>query len=261
MLDTRALELINAGIDGELDASGEAELERLLASSDDARAVHTELQKLAAALDGMPELEPPDDLADRIIGRAMLRRRRPPPPLSRLFGSLQPLQAGLAFAAGLLLTVGAYELAQDRRSNEDVAGMVGTVVAGSQDRWARQESQLEISGPNVGGRVSLADTGNVVVLSFDVESGEETEIIVAMADSGLNFRGIAWDVSGDPGTAEYYEVSGGELRVVNGRSHPFNVYLRRADVSDARPQGIRIEVIRSGESVYQGVLETGGGSE
>ena len=57
---------------------------------------------------------------------------------------------------------------------------------------------------------------------------------------------------------ENYEVSGGELRVVNEKSHPFNVYLRSSAASDARPQGIRIEVIRSGESVYQGMLATGG---
>ena len=86
MLETRALELINAGIDGELDADGRAELEQLLAASADARAMQAELRKLAGALDRMPELEPPGDLADRIIGQAMLRRRRPPLSLSRLFG-------------------------------------------------------------------------------------------------------------------------------------------------------------------------------
>ena len=196
MLDTRALELINAGIDGELDADGEAELEGLLASSADARAMQAELQKLASALDDMPEIEPPDDLADRIIGRVP-ERRSSSLSLSRLFGSFQPFQAGLAFAAGLLLTVGVYELAQDRRSGEDVSSMVGTVVAGSQDKRARQERRLEIAVPGVVGEVTLANAGDIVILGFDIAAEREIEIVIAMAEAGLYFGGLSREVSDD----------------------------------------------------------------
>jgi hypothetical protein len=260
MLDTRSLELINAGIDGELGADERAELDRLLASSADARAMQAALQKLANVLDGMPELAPPDDLMDRVIRRARLPRQRRPLSLTGLLGSFQPLPAGLAFAAGLLLTVSAYEISLGQRGPSDVSSMVGTMVAGSQDERARQGGRLAVSGPGVGGSVLLEDTGHVVVLSFDVDAKQITEFVIAMADAGLDFGGVAREVSAEAGAAEYYEVSGGELRVVNERSHPFNVYLRRTGTGDGRSRSIGIEVLQSGERVFEGSLAIGGES-
>ena len=58
MLDTRALELINAEIDGELAADEHAELRALLASSAEARAMQADLQRLSNLIDSVPEQVP-----------------------------------------------------------------------------------------------------------------------------------------------------------------------------------------------------------
>lgn len=258
MLDTRSLELINAEIDGELTPDERTELEALLASSAEARAMKAELLKLSNVIESVPEREPPADLTDRILGQLKQPARRPAFSLAGLFASLQPVPVGMAFAAGLLLTVGVYELSPGQRADSDVAGMVGTMVLDSQGQATGQESRLAITGPGVAGSVALSGVGDMLVLSFDVAAEQQTEIVIAMADAGLGFGGIAHAAVGDVATGGSYEVSGGHLRVVNGTSHPFNVYLRRVESGVPHPRGIGIEVIYSGERVFKGSLELEG---
>jgi len=256
MLDTRDLELINAEIDGELTADERAELEALLESSAEARAMKAELWKLSNFIDSVPEQEPPADLSERILGQVRPRGRRPSFSLAGLFASLQPVPVGMAFAAGLLLTVGVYELSPGQRADFDTAGMVGTMVLGSKEVPVEQENRLAIAGPGVLGSVSLSGLGDILVLSFDVSAEQETEIIIGMAGAGLGFGGIAHGVvDDDVAVGGSYEVSGGDLRVVSEGSHPFNVYLRRVDGGNPGSRGIGIEVIRSGEQVFEGSLE------
>jgi hypothetical protein len=258
MLDTRALELINAEIDGELAADEHAELQALLASSAEARAMQADLQKLSKLIDSVPEQEPPADLGGRILGQIRQRGRSPSRPTFSLAGvlsSLQPIPIGAAFAAGLLLTVGVYEMSPEQWVDNDVDGMVGTMMLGSQDDLSGQQSRLDIAGPGIFGAVSLSNMGDILVLSFDVAAERETEIVIDMAEAGLGFGGIAHKLVDDAANGGSYEVSGGNLRVVSETSHPFNVYLRRVENGKTHPQGIGIEVIYSGERVFKGLLE------
>jgi hypothetical protein len=261
MLDTRALELINAEIDGELAADDRAELSALLAASAEARALQADLQKLSNLIDGIPEQEPPADLSGRILGQIRQRDRGPSRPtfsLAGLLSSLQPIPIGAAFAAGLLLTVGVYEMSPRQWADTGVDGMVGTIMLGSQGELSGQDSRLAIAGPGVLGAVSLSGVGDILVLSFDVAAERETEIVIAMADAGLGFSGIAHKSVDDAANGGSYEVSGGNLRVVSQASHPFNVFLRRVEIGKTHPQGIGIKVIYSGERVFEGLLEFAG---
>lgn len=104
MKDPAIIELIQAGIDGELDDAGRAELDRLLAGSEDARRIHGELAAVANWLDRAEPLEPPADLHARIVSSIEL-----PAPRRRgfSFGRMgSPLGYGLAAAAGVVLTLG-----------------------------------------------------------------------------------------------------------------------------------------------------------
>jgi len=259
MLDARSLELINAEIDGELKAGEQAELEALLGSSSEARAMKAELQKLANMIDSVPEQEPPADLSDRILGQIRLPGRRASFSFAGLLASLQPVPMGMAFAAGLLLTVGVYEMSPGQRVDNDASDMVGTMVLDSQGEQLGRESRLAIEAPGVSGTVALSGVGDILVLSFDVAAERETEILIAMADAGLGFGGIAHAAVDDAATGGAYEVSGGNLRVVNETGHPFSVYLRRAGDHATAGRGIGIEVIHSGERVFEGSLEVEGG--
>jgi len=259
MLDARSLELINAEIDGELTAGERTELDALLASSAEARAMKAELQKLANLIDSVPEQEPPADLSDRIVGQIRLPGRRPSFSFKGFFTSLQPVPVGVAFAAGLLLTVGAYEMSSGQRARTDVTGMVGTMVLDSPEQQRDRESRLAIEAPGISGSVAVTGVGDILVLNFDVAAEQGTEILIAMADAGLGFGGIAHAAADAAAIGGSYEVSGGNLRVVNETGHPFSVYLRRA--GDGTPSGreIGIEVIHSGARVFEGSLEVEGG--
>jgi len=254
MLEEHALELINAEIDGELGPEERAELDALLEASEPARALRAELRKLANLLDGLPEEVPPADLAGRILEDINLPERRPAFSLSRLFASVQPATAGFAFAAGLLLAVGFYELSPGDRFAVDTSNMVGTMVMNPKSDVARQTDTMTVQAPGISGTVSISVSGEFKILSFDLASAEQTEIQIALAETGLGFGGIAHGPVVNTAGVDYYEVSGGSLRVVNEESHPFTVYLRRIDDAGPRPEGIGIRVIQSGESVFAGSL-------
>jgi len=253
MLEQRTLELINAEIDGELLPEERAELEGILASSSDARAMRAELQKLANLMDTMPQQAPPEDLAERILQQVRLPDGRPSFSLAALFSSLQPAPIGLAFAAGLLVTVGVYELSPGHRSDVDPASIVGTMVLDPKLQTASQADSLVISGPGVSGTVSLSSAGKLQVLSFDLESRGDTEIAIPLSEAGLSFGGIA-RVAASGATADgSYEVSGGTLRVVNQGRQAFSVFLLEAN-TDGAGKEISIGISAGGAAVFSGVL-------
>ncbi|HET7779968.1 MAG TPA: hypothetical protein VFL07_15575, partial [Rudaea sp.] len=66
MIDARTIELINAEIDGELDAATRAELETALRTNPEARALHEDLVRMAAALQGMSPVSIPGQLHEHL---------------------------------------------------------------------------------------------------------------------------------------------------------------------------------------------------
>lgn len=258
MLQERVLYLINAEIDGELASAERTELDSILRSSPEARTTQAELQKLATLMDAMPEREPPAGLASRILQQTRLPARQPVRAskwsLAGLVASFQPAPAGLAFAAGLLLTVGFYEATQNSGEAPDLSQMVGTMIASPASTPAQQKDSLSIVAPGLSGTVSLGAIGEFMVLNFDLQSVQQTEILVGLSAAGLGFGGIAHASAAGNVVDESYEVSGGTLRVTNPGSHPFVVFLRRSGVKNPGAQSIGVEVTRSGESVYEGSL-------
>jgi hypothetical protein len=206
----------------------------------------------------MPEREPPAGLAGRILQQISLPARQAVPAskwsLAGLVASFQPAPAGLAFAAGLLLTVGFYEATQNSGAAPDLSRMVGTMLADPASTPAQQKDSLSIVTPDLSGTVSLGAIGEFVILNFDLQSVQPTEIVVGLAEAGLGFGGIAHASAAGNVVEESYEISGGALRVTNPGSHPFVVFLRRPGVQSPGAQAIGIEVTRSGERVFEGSL-------
>lgn len=270
MLEERVIYLINADIDGELGSAERAELASILESSADARALQVELRRLAVLMDGLPDRAPPADLAGRILEQVRLQPEpvrsgsasRPKFSLAGLLASFQPAQAGVAFAAGLLLTMGFYEVSQRDGTPADLSNMVGTMLAKPSDSGGREMDSLSIAQPGLSGTVSLGEIGNYLVMNFDLDSAEETEIVIGLAEAGLGFGGIA-HASADGSTEEFYEVSGGTLRVVNQGRQAFSVFLPRVTdpsrVQAARQDGsgrqISIGISTGGAVTYRGVLQ------
>jgi len=253
MLEQRILELINAEIDGELRPDEQSELDGVLESSAEARAMRAELRKLANVMDGMPERAPPADLTDRILEQVRLPSRRPSFSLAGVLSSLQPAPIGAAFAAGLLVAVGFYEMSPGHRSAVDPASIVGTMVANPQGQVGEYSDRLAITAPGVAGTVSLGATGNLQVLSFELDSADPAEIEIALSEAGLSFGGIARLSADSDAADESYEVSGGTLRVVNQGHQAFSVFLLDAAAGGGSRE-ISIGISTNGTPVFSGVL-------
>lgn len=227
MITERTMQLINADIDGELSQAEQLELESILESSAEARAMKAELLKLNNLMSKLPAQQPPPDLKDRILQTSKLPVQKPTFSISGWFASFQPATAGLAFAAGLLLTVGFYELSSDRLVSGDAVSMVGTMVAGQGSGPALLKDDMILKGDGFSGSISLRESAGVYVLNFDLDSESKTEVEVGLDDTGFSFGGFA-EVKGDAKTVfDSVTMSGGALRVVNQGHQQFAVFLRK----------------------------------
>ncbi len=226
MLDEQILNLINADIDGELTPAEQQQLDDILETSSEARAMRTELLKLSNLLDNVPEQMPPPGLSDRILNQLAPPRFSSGFSLSNLMASFQPVTAGLAFAAGLLLTVGFYEMLPGHNTLSDTTGMVGTMVMGQGGGMNLLENNLQFSSDGFSGTVSLSEKNGFYVLNFDLDSTNREEIVVGLDRTGLSFGGFAETPGSSDTVVETVTISGGTLRVESQGRQQFTVFLR-----------------------------------
>lgn len=251
MLNEHAIYLINAGIDGELDAAAQAELEQLLAGSEEARAMHAELLKLTNILAAAPEQNPPEQLAGAILDRAA---PRPSFSLGSLFSSFQPATAGVAFAAGLLATVAVYEWTPGPGETAVHEQMVGTLVAGRTVESSAAVDNLDWEAGDFAGEVVLRREGKLSVLDVELSGDGPLEIRFDLDQAGLDFGGIML-VQGESATEKQkYEVSGGTLRVASQGRQQFTLFLPAATQQTDGGKSIGIEVSAGGEELFAGKI-------
>jgi len=256
MLEENTINLINADIDGELTADERADLDLILESSSEARAMRVELLRLSNLLDSLPEQCPPQNLSKQIINKLAPPPRASNFSLSDLFASFQPASAGLAFAAGLLLTIGFYELSPGGQSSADTASMVGTMVANQPGSQNVVKNDIFLKGNGFSGTVSLRENEGIYILNFDLDSEEQTEIEVGLEQTGLSFGGFAETGSDADKVFDTVTMSGGALRVVNQGRQQFAVFLRVNSPEQAIDSGsITIDILRDGDRLYKGVPE------
>lgn len=254
MLEQRVIDWINAEIDGDLSPGDQASLQAVLDSSEEARTMRTELQRLAAQLDNAPRLDPPEGLAESVIDRLASRTPSTGFSLANLFRPFQPAPVGLAFAAGLLAAVVFYELTPGGAASMDTSSMVGTMVAGQPVGKTVQLDELSIEQAGITGNISLQARGEIYVLNFDLDSGHTTEIEISLAEAGLGFGGIAHAPGDGPATVGSIEITGGGLRVVNQGRQAFFIFLSGVDTESVGGRELSIEISTGGAQVYSGVL-------
>jgi hypothetical protein len=231
MLEERVMYLINAEIDGALE----------------------ELRKLASLLEQMPDQEPPADLSRRVLAELPAPAPQRPFSLAGWFASIQPAPTAAAFAAGLLVAIGAYELSSPDRPRSDIANMVGTIVTPRSGAEAVNRDRVELSAAGVSGTLALDRQGDVYVLRVDLQSSRQTEILIQLAEAGLGFGGLAHAIEGVR-DEESYEVSGGALRVESQGRQAFSVFLRQTASSPGRDREVAVAVSSAGQPVYSGRL-------
>jgi hypothetical protein len=258
MIDERTIQLLNADIDadinGGLEPSEREELEKILDQSAEARAMRAELLRLNNLLDGLPEQEPPAGLSREILNKIKLPGEKASFSLSRLFASFQPAATGLAFAAGLLLTVGYYELSPNHGAPSDTASMVGTMVAGQTGGMNLLENNLQFSGDDFSGTVSLIENDGLYVLNFELDSVDQKQVKVGLASTGLSFGGFAETPGDSNDVVDTVMITGGVVRVVSQGRKQFTVFLRE----NSPEQAVAAELITIDFSNDDGRLDSGG---
>ena len=248
------MELINAGIDGELGPQEQRELEAVLDSSPEAVTFRLELLELNNALCNMPELDPPPTLARDILDQVQLPARHNPFKLPGFLASLNPVASGLAFAAGLLLAVVFYETGSRKVTHQDTVNMVGTMVASDQIKAPGKGNRLLLDLDVLSGTVSLNLSENGQALEFTLDSSKVIEIEIDLDKTGLTVIGFAQDDRGDGSYIDTLELLGGTMRVVNQGRHHFVVFLTQSPDAKIHGKDIRIEFSQGGQQVYEDTL-------
>jgi hypothetical protein len=146
-IDEHTQDLLNGGVDGELNTAEQAELDGLLAESTSLHDQSKELKSLAGLLDNLPEVEPPTYLQESIERQIRLPTRSSrQEEIKGVFATWLPAQwmrTGFALAAGAVLTIGIYEMGASPMSAEDVSNLSGTIVPAEHYR-AEQISSRDV---------------------------------------------------------------------------------------------------------------------
>lgn len=256
MLDDQSIELINAGVDGELQAEDILKLDALLESSEEARELHAEMLRLTHFLNALPDQRPPKELSSQILDSIKLPRKVNRFSLRGLFTSIQPLATASAFAAGLLVTIGFYEMTPQRLSPGDVNKMVGTAVLKSDDETGippgQKEGMLKLDESWVSGSVSLQRKKSLYVLNFNLDSTGPVGVELGLIDADLEFAGIAQEVSQSGSINDDFKVSGGTVHVENQGRQSFVIFLRNTAKKDSG-KDINIEFSSGEQRLVKGL--------
>ena len=256
MLDQHIINLINADLDGELGADEARELKSILDSSSEAVSFKDELLQLNDAIAKLPELDPPARLSRTILDQVQLPARRGLFQFPGFLSDFNPATAGLAFAAGLLMAIGFYQIASQKVSQHDMFSMVGTMVGGEQIRAPGKGDRLTLEMDGLSGTVALNVNDYGQALEFNLESKVAIEIELDFENAGLMLNGFVQDDLGDGSLIETLELSGGTMRVVNQGKHHFVVFLKQQPGTNVQGKDIRIGISREGEQVYENRLES-----
>jgi hypothetical protein len=172
MTDPRLTDLIHAEIDGELDAQQRAELARRLLADPGARGERDELHRVCAAVEAIPQVDPPPELRDSILA-ALPQRRLPTRKAGHVSRDAWTSAHRWRYAAMLAGVVAAGAIVfQTVRG----PGPAGTEAAGTMATGVLDKAQL--NGP-VSGTVSLYRDGTGLALWFDLTASGPVQVLIA----------------------------------------------------------------------------------
>lgn len=246
MLNEHNSDLIQAGIDGELSGEAREEFLALLRNSEDARLFHEEMQRVAKLLSEVPQVEPPLGLNARIMDSINLPSSYSLPEWLRNWW--QPTSYGLAVAAGALLSLGLVRMVPS--DVDHIPDLVGSMVAQDSLSVTRTANRLGIDVEAVQGTVRHKNLEFSQALQFQLQSDEAIEVELVLEGTGYQFGGFADDSSG----VTAFEVSGGNVRVLNEGLHQFVVFLREDAGMESGARELEVTIRQSDKQVYQGSI-------
>ena len=226
-IDQRTLDLINGGIDAELSTAEQEDLVSLLAGSSEARKINDELHSIADIIEAVPEVEPPQYLQDSIERQIRLPVQSAAPAAKQgFFGNWLAanwLRTGFALAAGVVLTVGVYEMGSGPISEQDATKLVGTVVKNQVAGQGVLLDRINISNDGLNALVEVHEKDGLFTLDVQINSDGPTEVVVDFAGRGFDFEGITRKQNRNGAVV----VEGGSVNVASSGEQSYTLSLRR----------------------------------
>jgi len=232
-VDKNILYLLNSYIDGEISKTEKDELDQLLITSPEVRDLHDELRTVTRLLDEVPVLDPPEYLQDAIERQVRLPVQahtdsRKPGFWGNGWLSTNWLRTGFALAAGVVLTVGVYEMGSEPITARDNTSMVGTIAKrGPVDQSGVLLDSIQLKTAKLNGLVELHNKNDLFTLDLQLNSGEFTEVVIDFGDRGLEFDGVI----GDPVPDDSVSVVDGSVRLANKGEQHYTVTLKRTSTA------------------------------
>jgi len=237
-VDQHVLYLINRCIDGESSSTEKQELDQLLKNSPEVRQLNDELRKVTRLLDEVPTLDPPAYLQDAIERQVRLPAQghsssKIPGILKNDWLSAKWLGTGFALAAGLVLTVGVYEMGSEPITARDNTNMVGTMAKrGPDDQPGALLDSIQLNTARLNGSLELRNKNDLFTLDLQLRSGEPTEVVIDFAGRGLEFDGV----NGKQAHDDSVSIMDGSIRLAgNGDQHYTVTFRRTSEVQHVSP--------------------------
>ncbi len=228
-VDQHVLYLINSCIDGEISATEQEELDRLLIASPAVRNLNDELRRVTRLLDEAPELDPPEYLQAAIERQVRVPVQghtdsKKPGFLGSGWLGANWLRTGFALAAGVVLTVGVYEMGSEPITARDSTSMVGTMAKrGTVDQPGSLLDSIQLNTAKLNGLVELRNKNDLFTLDLQLSSGGPTEVVIDFAGRGLEFDGV----TGKQARDDNVSIMDGSIRLAGEGEQQYTVILRR----------------------------------
>jgi hypothetical protein len=220
--DKKFEELMHAEMDGEASEIEVAALHEYLVSKPEARAIHTQLGKLAGILNQIPDIEPPKDLRRKILANL-------PPPRPAIDSALRGklwhirfpvLRYGYALAAGLLLGMVLSRVAFRNLSFPDTSDFYGAMIA-REGSPALDQMKLDLG--DLSGSVGLTQSNENALIVFDLNSRQLATIVVTFDADQIGFGGF----SHQPKTVGWFSAEPGRITFKSEGTHHSTLLLAR----------------------------------
>lgn len=262
MVDREYIELMHLEIDGLISANDRQRLHRYLEAHPEAQQLFDKLHKVCHLLDKVEEVEPVEDLRERILGRIdfdryvkEVRARARPNPLKSLLNTwtYRPrFRYAYAFSAGLvlgllvsfLLFAEVFEQASVKPSQ-----VSGTVVSQAGEWQVLQ--RLVIDEDAVRGVVVLRRSGRLLQLDVTLQtSGPITLTLQKPAQTGLEgFQRVT-------GRVTSLEIDTGKVQVTSDAATRYRLSFETP--THAVPE-MTLTLLSSGTTLYKSILSASQG--
>jgi hypothetical protein len=233
-IDQRIQDLINGGVDDELSPVEQKELDGLLDNSAQIRDLNEELKAFADLLEELPEVEPPQYLQESIERQIRLPVQSiEHEEKQSVLGTWLPahwLRTGFALAAGIVLTVGVYEMGSGPMTAEDAGKLVGTVVKNPSTDQGELLDSFRILTDTLDGQVELRSKGDLFTVDVELNSEGPTQVVVDFAGRGLVFEGITQSQNREDAVS----LTEGAIRVASSGEKRYTLNLRRLKESEGQ---------------------------